>query len=171
MPQHKVYALCEPGTLEVRYVGRTCQQLRHRLRKHISNSKISDVPSAVWIRSITATELEPDIRLLAVCSDLEIVGVERAWIAVFIDNGYDLLNVCDAGKHDNKQANEKQARRTARLTQGNIRMLGVPSEVHAQAVALAKRDGVKVYELVALALDLYDRINSPRNGSDQDGAQ
>lgn len=56
-------------------------------------------------------------------------------------------------------------------TTGNTKALGVPSEVHAQAVALAKRDGVKVYELVALALDLYDRINSPRNGSDQDGAQ
>ena len=56
-------------------------------------------------------------------------------------------------------------------TTGNTKALGVPSEVHAQAVALARRDGVKVYELVAQALDLYDRLNSPRNGNDQDSAQ
>lgn len=48
-------------------------------------------------------------------------------------------------------------------TTGNTKALGVPSEVHAQAVALAKRDGLKVYELIATALDLYDRINAPRN--------
>lgn len=56
-------------------------------------------------------------------------------------------------------------------TTNNVKSLGVPSEVHAQAVALARRDGVKVYELVAQALDLYDRLNSPRNGNDQDSAQ
>lgn len=56
-------------------------------------------------------------------------------------------------------------------TTGNTKALGVPSEVHAQAVILAKRDGLKVYELVAQALDLYDRLNSPRNGNDQDSAQ
>ena len=40
-----------------------------------------------------------------------------------------------------------------------------------RGATLARRDGVKVYELVAQALDLYDRLNSPRNGNDQDSAQ
>lgn len=85
---------------------------------------------------------------------------------MFIDNGFDLLNVLET-----KQPERKQDKRTGRLAAGNIKSLGVPSEVHAQAVALARRDGVKVYELVAQALDLYDRLNSPRNGNDQDSAQ
>ena len=56
-------------------------------------------------------------------------------------------------------------------TTNNVKSLGVPSEVHAKARELAQRDSLKMYQVVAQALDLYDRLNSPRNGDDKDGAQ
>ena len=51
-------------------------------------------------------------------------------------------------------------------TTGNTKALGVPTEVHAQAVSLAQRDGLKIYEVVAEALDMYDRLRAPRNNGD-----
>lgn len=50
-------------------------------------------------------------------------------------------------------------------TTNNTKALGVPSEVHADAVDLARRDGLKVYEVVAKALDLYRKIYS--NGKEE----
>ena len=59
---------------------------------------------------------------------------------------------------------------TEKLTKENQQNIGVPAGVHAQAKELARRDGVKMYQVVAIALDLYAATN-PVNGSDQDGAE
>ena len=80
---------------------------------------------------------------------------------MFIDNGFDLLNVLET-----EQPECKQYKRTGRLTAGNIKMLGVPAEVHAKAKELAQRYDLRVYEVVAQALDLYDRLRAPRNNGD-----
>ena len=36
--------------------------------------------------------MRPDISLLAKCEESLANNVEKAWIALFIDNGYDLVN-------------------------------------------------------------------------------
>ena len=53
-------------------------------------------------------------------------------------------------------------------TTNNVKSLGVPSEVHAHALALSQRDGVKVYEVVAEGLRLYEAIIKP---AQKDGQQ
>lgn len=53
-------------------------------------------------------------------------------------------------------------------TTNNTKALGVPSEVHAHALALSQRDGLKVYEVVAEGLRLYEAIIKPaQKDSDQ----
>lgn len=56
-----------------------------------------------------------------------------------------------------------------RLTKENQKTFGVPASVHAHAVLLAKRQGLKLWETIADALVVYDRLNPQGNGSDQDG--
>ena len=55
-------------------------------------------------------------------------------------------------------------------TTGNTKALGVPSEVHALAVALAKRDGLHVYEVIAKALDRYQRWDTAQAALSNNGA-
>lgn len=59
---------------------------------------------------------------------------------------------------------------TEKLTKENQQNIGVPAGVHAQAKELARRDGVKLYQVVARALNMYAAYRAA-NGSDQDGAQ
>ena len=49
-------------------------------------------------------------------------------------------------------------------TTNNVKSLGVPSEVHAKARELADRDSIKVYEVVAEGLRLYEAIHPTTNG-------
>ena len=49
-------------------------------------------------------------------------------------------------------------------TTNNVKSLGVPSEVHAKARELADRDSIKVYEVVAEGLRLYEAIHPTSNG-------
>ena len=48
-------------------------------------------------------------------------------------------------------------------TTNNVKSLGVPSEVHAKARELADRDSIKVYEVVAEGLRLYEEIHPTTN--------
>lgn len=56
-----------------------------------------------------------------------------------------------------------------KLTKENQRNIATPAYLHAQVRELADRDSLKMYQVVAKAIDLY-RQSYP-NGSDQDGAQ
>lgn len=56
-----------------------------------------------------------------------------------------------------------------KITTDTAKSIGVPAEVHAQAKALAERIGVPMYQVVANALDLYQRVY-PVTGGDDDTA-
>lgn len=95
MPNHSIYALCEPGTLNVRYVGATRQSIKARLKEHLSTAKMS---SRLYLHDwINGLDTLPNTVLLTTCSgDIDTVReVERAWIVLFIDNGYDMFNIRD----------------------------------------------------------------------------
>ena len=100
MQKHSIYALCEPGTLDVRYVGRTAWSLEWRLISHVTQAKKGTErnqkrPAYAWIDSVRQSGKRPDIILLARCEETIAADAERAWITLFIDNGYDLVNVRD----------------------------------------------------------------------------
>ena len=96
-----IYALSEPGTLKVRYIGQTTYP-KWRLTGHITDAKKGiernkSRPIFSWVDGLRRKGMCPDIILLTRCEESLIAAVEKEWIALFIGNGYDLLNVF--GKH------------------------------------------------------------------------
>lgn len=89
-----IYALREPDTHEVRYVGKT-HDLNHRLKNHKNDKK--DTRKARWIQSLRKKGLEPELIVLAeVGADWQ--DAERYWIAYFRSIGADLTNHTDGGE-------------------------------------------------------------------------
>lgn len=100
MPTTNIYALCEPGTLTVRYVGKTQHTIKARLKEHVVTAKAyNHTPIHEWINSL---DKAPDIVLLTTCPDDLVREVEKNWILLFIDNGYDMLNIRDCDKRGKK---------------------------------------------------------------------
>lgn len=64
--QVKIYALIDPITLKVRYIGRTTSSLKKRLSEHISKAKHCNnyTHKENWIRSLLKINSKPYIRCL-----------------------------------------------------------------------------------------------------------
>ena len=94
MPTTNIYALCEPGTLEVRYVGKAQKSLEKRWHGHLTAARRGKSSLVTkWIAGWLATGKEPTMILLAECPERMEKAVEQAWVQLFVDNGYQLLNV------------------------------------------------------------------------------
>lgn len=90
-----IYALCDPETQEVRYIGKTVS-LDLRMKNH-RNDK-THTRKARWLRSLAAKGLEPEVTLLADVPDAEWQEAEQYWIAHFRKLGADLTNHTDGGE-------------------------------------------------------------------------
>lgn len=100
MPQTVVtiYALCDPITSVVRYIGKTRYTTERRLTYHMSASTRSRVPSANWMRGLREIGLKPVvIEIEKVDVDADWQARERFWIAEFRARGAMLLNLTDGG--------------------------------------------------------------------------
>ena len=103
MPLHSIYALCEPGTLTVRYVGRTKHAVMKRVKEHCEKARsFPERPVEEWIAQLGK---QPDYIELATCPPDLSREVEKAWILLFIDNGCNMLNTRDC---DRRGAKEKR---------------------------------------------------------------
>lgn len=94
MRTYRVYALVDPRTGGIRYVGSTAKQLAHRLTDHIS-SKHGKAPRHRWIKELHGLGLRPEIRLLQeveVEVRLHAHWEEQRWIQRLRDDGHNLLN-------------------------------------------------------------------------------
>ncbi len=96
-----IYALIDPRDRRVRYVGRTVNRLRTRLREHVScamRGKGESQAKNEWILEVLSSGVRPGIVQLE-----EVLGDnygerEKAWIARFKEAGADLLNCRDGGE-------------------------------------------------------------------------
>lgn len=93
-----IYALADPTTRQVRYVGKTKVSVEARLRGHITDSaRHQYLPRFKWINGLLLHGLRPEI------CELENVGgddwreAERFWIAYLRFLGCDLLNATAGG--------------------------------------------------------------------------
>ncbi len=90
-----VYALLEPITGAVRYVGQSVQTAEQRLTSHINASKYtpnSNPRKVAWIKSVLESGHDIKYKILEeVTYDLD--GRERHWIKKMRDDGCDLLNI------------------------------------------------------------------------------
>lgn len=68
----KIYALYDPTTSTIRYIGRTRRKLNKRLAGHVHNAAKQGMNShkCCWIRSLLKNGIRPKIRLLKVLKDV-----------------------------------------------------------------------------------------------------
>lgn len=98
-----IYTLSHPITGEVRYVGKTTQSLKRRLNGHIQKSKTTSYYVSNWIKTLTNTDLKPNIELLDVVNDFEWEFWEQYWIAQCKAWGFKLTNITEGGDHCSRE--------------------------------------------------------------------
>jgi hypothetical protein len=76
----RIYALVDPQTNEVRYVGKTKRTLRIRLRAHITDNPKHNTHKFNWIKKLKSFGFEPIIIELEVCNENNWIEREKYWI-------------------------------------------------------------------------------------------
>lgn len=94
-----IYALVDPRTNSVRYIGKSTTRLArpksHGLSYHLSHDRSR---KANWIRSLRSTGVDYGIRVLQFYSSADDLNEEeRLWIALGRQEGWDLTNLTDGG--------------------------------------------------------------------------
>lgn len=78
-----IYALCEPDTNEVRYIGQTLTPIDVRYRQHVRSSRWGYEKNAAkreWIAGLLANGEEPACVVLEVCQFWNVDAREQWWI-------------------------------------------------------------------------------------------
>jgi hypothetical protein len=107
-----VYALIDPRTRQVRYVGETVRPARIRLSQHLRASREKTVPPVnAWLRGLEAEGAEPELM------ELECFGSKEAmhdgecyWIEQFRAMGAALLNIAPGGDSRKGYRHSKETR-------------------------------------------------------------
>lgn len=96
-PRYLIYALIDPRTCQVRYVGKSCQGLT-RPRAHCRYAATAQTYCARWIRQLLSIGFAYEIRVLAwFATDIPLCNAERDWIAFGRAEGWPLTNLTDGG--------------------------------------------------------------------------
>jgi hypothetical protein len=92
-----VYALKDPRTNEVRYVGSTIQAPYRRFQKHIviAEKGVNTTHKYNWIRELLRAGLRPELAVLETTTSALIYEREQYWIAWYRSDA--LTNHTDAG--------------------------------------------------------------------------
>jgi predicted GIY-YIG superfamily endonuclease len=91
-----IYALKDPATSAVRYVGYTSDPVK-RLRAHLQDARSGvSTHKARWISSLLSRGETPELSVLEEC-DSNPGTVERHWIAKMLAEGCDLTNATSGG--------------------------------------------------------------------------
>ena len=90
-----IYALCDPDTEMVRYVGKA-KCIPSRLKSH-RNEKRS-TRKCRWLTCLCRRGVNPLVRILEEVADDKWEAAERLWIFYFRDQGCDLVNHTDGGE-------------------------------------------------------------------------
>ena len=91
-----IYALIDPETDKIRYIGQTVQKLNDRLKKHINAKDKSHRTN--WIKHLKNINLSPKIILLKICENkIDADNAEIYLIKSYREDGYLLVNQTDGG--------------------------------------------------------------------------
>lgn len=151
MKPHFIYALVDPRTDEVRYVGKTVD-LKRRMRRHrnIGRSENPSIYRDRWIQSLMDDGLDFIVWILEVCDDKNWIASEIKWIAYFKEQGCSLTNLTGGGEgwHDYVMTDEHRANLKKPKPEGFGKRISeaqkgrVKSQAHRENISKAKR-GVK----------------------------
>lgn len=90
-----IYALVDPRTDEVRYIGKTTDFVR-RLRRH--RTEQGRTPRHYWLASLRAQGLEPQGIVLEVVQESQWDEREQHWIRHYREQGARLTNLATGGR-------------------------------------------------------------------------
>ncbi len=104
-----IYALCEPGTDVVRYIGK-CKDVKIRLRQHLAEARRLDRTThrCNWLRSLDGRC--PEVLLLEETAQETWQAREKFWIAKYREDGARLTNTTDGGEGLNNPSEEVRAK-------------------------------------------------------------
>ena len=88
-----IYALRDPRTNELRYIGKTVRSLGHRLRGHLSDPE--DNYRTRWVKSL---QDKPQIEALTVVDKSYAPLLEKYAIALYRSLGFNLVNLTNGGE-------------------------------------------------------------------------
>lgn len=91
-----IYALCEPETLIVRYIGKTVDPKR-RLRQHLRSSSKKRTHLGNWLRRVISEGALPQMEIIRVTDIDGWKEVEESCIQLAKDLGYSLVNLAKGG--------------------------------------------------------------------------
>jgi group I intron endonuclease len=92
-----IYALRDPCTDEIRYIGKA-ENIDRRIREHVKRAPAARAHSAAWIRKLCERGLMPVVEILETTDQEHWAEVERAWIQNGRDKGWPLTNHADGGQ-------------------------------------------------------------------------
>lgn len=95
-----IYCLKDPVTLKIKYIGRTKNDLKARLRGHVASSKraVFKTRKQNWILDLISKNTKPIIEELTVIEGWEESYLyEQNLIKQYVENNYDLHNLKDKG--------------------------------------------------------------------------
>lgn len=93
-----IYALSDPRTGELRYVGKTTRSLESRLRAHVKDCHRYINHCAHWVLGLRKRGLKPVAEVVEACATLEdLDDAERFWIEQLRALGFRLTNLADGG--------------------------------------------------------------------------
>ena len=93
-----VYALVDPRSGWIRYVGKTVGTLSSRMSEHMYSRKREDTPVYRWIRKLSYEKLRPSIVELQRVTESRVNKAEIFWIAQARSLFPEMLNVGDGGE-------------------------------------------------------------------------
>ena len=126
-----IYALLDPRSNEIRYVGKTIN-LRKRLARHCRASKRVSHKHC-WIRFLQKNGVKPTMKVLEeVINDDESVWQERErfWIAKFKSEGVQLTNA-DTGGRGGKMLSEEVKAKISKANAGRKRTAETRAKISA----------------------------------------
>lgn len=92
----EIYALCDPNTGDIRYIGQSKNSAK-RLKQHMRDAKRRSTPVYLWINALAAKRLVPVVKVLEITENGN--EAEQRQIELSRTRGDQLLNVADGGTH------------------------------------------------------------------------
>lgn len=131
-----IYALIDPTTHEIRYIGKS-NNPSGRLNRHIKESLYGhNNHRHRWIRKLLSNNLKPELIILDECDEKDWQIVEQAWICYGFDNNWPLVNSTFGGDGLQGYSFSEECKAKLRIIQ---------KEIHS-SVEYRKKIGAKVRE-------------------------
>lgn len=127
-----LYCLCEPGTKEIRYIGKA-NNPDCRRSVHLNHAKADkQTYCARWIRQLLNRGLSPDMHILAEVAKTDWIALEKAFIFLCRHYGLPLTNLAEGGEGPtgHKQTAEHRKNHSLAISGTKNRLFGKRGKEH-----------------------------------------